>query len=78
MTATQPVQTAQPAPGTPEAPARAGRVSGAVNASMRKAILAGARNPRVRRFVGQHGMRLGAARFVAGAKSMNEALVTFS
>jgi proline dehydrogenase len=33
---------------------------------MRKAILAGARNLRVRRFVGKHGMRLGAARFVAG------------
>jgi proline dehydrogenase len=66
VTATQPVQTAPPAPGTPEAPARTGRVSGAVNASMRKAILAGARNPRVRRFVSKHGMRLGAARFVAG------------
>ena len=66
MTATQPVQTAAPAPGTPEAPARTGRVSGAVNGFMRKVILAAARNGRVRRFVGRHGMKLGAARFVAG------------
>jgi proline dehydrogenase len=33
---------------------------------MRSAILAAADSPRVRRFVGKHGMRLGAARFVAG------------
>ena len=32
----------------------------------RRLILAAAQSPRVRRFVGAHGMRLGAARFVAG------------
>ncbi|HEX5245703.1 MAG TPA: proline dehydrogenase family protein [Gaiellaceae bacterium] len=37
-----------------------------VNHAMRSAILAAADSPRVRRFVGKHGMRLGAARFVAG------------
>jgi len=38
----------------------------AVDASLRKAILAAADSRRVRAFVRQHGMRLGAARFVAG------------
>lgn len=38
----------------------------ALNALPRRSILAVARNPAVRRFVGRHGMRLGAARFVAG------------
>src|SRR3954465_14244952 len=33
---------------------------------MRRLILAAADNPRVRRFVDRYGMRLGAARFVAG------------
>src|SRR5256714_14690998 len=33
---------------------------------MRRLIFAGADDPRVRRFVHKHGMRLGAARFVAG------------
>jgi proline dehydrogenase len=33
---------------------------------LRRAILAAADDPRVRRFVGRHGMRLGAGRFVAG------------
>jgi proline dehydrogenase len=33
---------------------------------LRRAILAAADDPRVRRFVRKHGMRLGAARFVAG------------
>ena len=37
-----------------------------VNAGVRKAILAAADSPRVGRFVRTHGMRLGAARFVAG------------
>jgi len=37
-----------------------------VNAGVRKAILAAADSPRVGRFVRRHGMRLGAARFVAG------------
>jgi proline dehydrogenase len=32
----------------------------------RKVILAAAQSPRVQQFVGKHGMRLGAARFVAG------------
>jgi proline dehydrogenase len=40
-------------------------VRGAVAVS-RKVILAAAQSPRVRRFVGKHGMQLGAARFVAG------------
>jgi len=33
---------------------------------LRRAILAAADNPQVRGFVGKHGMRLGAGRFVAG------------
>jgi len=37
-----------------------------VNGAMRRAILAAADHARVRRFVGAYGMRLGAARFVAG------------
>jgi proline dehydrogenase len=37
-----------------------------VNALLRRAILAAADSPRVQRFVRRHGMRLGAARFVAG------------
>jgi proline dehydrogenase len=37
-----------------------------VNAALRKGILAAADDPRVRRLVSAHGMRLGAARFVAG------------
>jgi proline dehydrogenase len=37
-----------------------------LNATSRKAILAAADSPRVQRFVQTHGMRLGAARFVAG------------
>jgi proline dehydrogenase len=36
------------------------------NAALRRMILAAARSPRVRRFVSRHGMRLGAARYVAG------------
>src|SRR5204862_6322700 len=48
--------------------ARAARVNGAavVDAGLRRAILAAADRPRVRRLVRRHGMRLGAARFVAG------------
>ena len=37
-----------------------------LNAGLRKAILAAADSPRVQRLVRRHGMRLGAARFVAG------------
>jgi proline dehydrogenase len=37
-----------------------------VDALLRRAILAAAASPRVRRLVRRHGMRLGAARFVAG------------
>jgi proline dehydrogenase len=37
-----------------------------VDAGLRKAILAAADSPRVQRFVRRHGMKLGAARFVAG------------
>jgi proline dehydrogenase len=42
------------------------RVRQALNGGLRSAILAAARNAGVRRFVGAYGMRLGAARFVAG------------
>ena len=42
------------------------QLNGAVNASLRKGILAAADSPRVQRLVRRHGMRLGAARFVAG------------
>jgi proline dehydrogenase len=55
---------------------RAGRaegVRGPVDVS-RKLILAGAQSPRVQSFVGKHGMRLGAARFVAG-ETLDECVV---
>jgi proline dehydrogenase len=42
---------------------------------LRSAILAAADSPRIRRFVGRYGMRLGAARFVAG-ETLDEAVVT--
>jgi proline dehydrogenase len=42
------------------------QLNGAVNASLRKAILAAADSKRVQSLVRKHGMRLGAARFVAG------------
>jgi proline dehydrogenase len=41
-------------------------LSGAVNAGLRKGIFAAADSRRVKRLVSRHGMRLGAARFVAG------------
>ncbi|MBV8481035.1 MAG: proline dehydrogenase family protein [Actinobacteria bacterium] len=41
---------------------------------LRRAILAAADDPRVRRFVNKHGMRLGASRFVAG-ETLDEAVV---
>jgi proline dehydrogenase len=43
------------------------------NAFLRKSILAAAQNGEVRGFVGKHGMRLGAARFVAG-ETLDEAV----
>jgi proline dehydrogenase len=43
------------------------------NALLRKSILAAAQNGEVRGFVGRHGMRLGAARFVAG-ETLDEAV----
>ena len=42
------------------------RLSAAVNGLLRRAILAAAHSPAIGRFVSRHGMRLGAARFVAG------------
>jgi proline dehydrogenase len=45
----------------------------AVNATLRKAIFAAADSGRVQGFVRSHGMRLGAARFVAG-ETLDEAL----
>jgi proline dehydrogenase len=42
---------------------------------LRRVILAAADNPRIRRFVDHYGMRLGAARFVAG-ETLDEAVVT--
>jgi proline dehydrogenase len=42
---------------------------------LRRLILAAAESPRIRRFVDRYGMRLGAARFVAGV-SLDEALAT--
>jgi proline dehydrogenase len=41
-------------------------LSGAVNAGLRKGILAAADSPQIQRLVRRYGMRLGAARFVAG------------
>jgi len=46
----------------------------AVNDVMRKAILAAADSPSVQRLVRRHGMRLGAARFVAG-ETLDECVV---
>ncbi len=48
-------------------------LAAAANAVARKAILAAADSPRVRRLVRRHGMRLGAARFVAG-ETLDEAV----
>jgi len=45
----------------------------AVDAALRRAILAAADSPDVRRLVRRHGMRLGAARFVAG-ETLDEAI----
>jgi proline dehydrogenase len=42
------------------------QLNGAVNATLRKGILAAADSKRVQRLVRRHGMRLGAGRFVAG------------
>jgi proline dehydrogenase len=42
------------------------QLNGAVNAGLRKGILAAADSSRVQRLVRRHGMRLGAGRFVAG------------
>jgi proline dehydrogenase len=42
------------------------QLNGAVNATLRKGILATADSPRIQRLVRRHGMRLGAGRFVAG------------
>jgi proline dehydrogenase len=42
------------------------QLNGALNAGLRKGILAAADSARVRRLVRRHGMRLGAGRFVAG------------
>jgi len=44
-----------------------------LNQGLRKGILAAATSPRARRFVGRYGMRLGAARFVAG-ETLDEAV----
>jgi proline dehydrogenase len=50
---------------------RTGAAGRATNALLRKLILAAARSKHVRRFVSRHGMRLGAARYVAG-ESLDE------
>jgi proline dehydrogenase len=44
-----------------------------VHSVLRRAILAAAESERIHRFVGKHGMRLGAARFVAG-ETIDEAV----
>jgi proline dehydrogenase len=68
------VTATQTAPRPAGAPTpRADRAAAAANALVRKAILAAAGDPRVRRVVGKHGMRLGAARFVAG-ETLDEAV----
>ena len=48
-------------------------VAEVVNAGMRRAIFAAADSPRARRVVRRHGMKLGAARFVAG-ETIDEAV----
>jgi proline dehydrogenase len=47
--------------------------SAVVNAGLRRAIFAAADSPRVQRLVRRHGMKLGAARFVAG-ETIDEAV----
>jgi len=49
-------------------------VTATTNAALRKAILAAAGSKRLGRFVTRHGMRLGAARFVAGV-TLDDAVV---
>lgn len=49
------------------------QLNGAINASLRKGILAAADSPRVQRIVRRHGMRFGAGRFVAG-ESLDECM----
>jgi proline dehydrogenase len=49
------------------------RLTSAVNATLRKGILAAADSKRVQGFVRRHGMRLGASRFVAG-ETLDECL----
>jgi proline dehydrogenase len=49
------------------------RASALVNGALRRGILAAADSPRVQRVVRRHGMRLGAARFVAG-ETLDEAV----
>ena len=48
---------------------------GAGGVALRRAILAAADSPPIQRFVGRYGMRLGAARFVAG-ETLDQAVVT--
>ncbi len=50
------------------------QLNGAVNAGLRKGILAAADSPRVQGLVRRHGMRLGASRFVAG-ETLDECVV---
>lgn len=51
-----------------------GRIGGAVNSSLRKAILGSSQSGPVRRVANRHGMRLGASRFVAG-ETLDECVV---
>ena len=51
----------------------AGRLRESANAALRRSILAASRSPHVRRFVGAHGMQLGARRFVGG-ETLDEAV----
>lgn len=63
---------AGPAPGAPRS--RLLSASGeVVHGALRRAILAAADSPTIRRLVERHGMRLGAARFVAG-ETLDEAV----
>ena len=55
-----------PGPTSAPAVARSSVAAAELTPMLRRAILAAAGDRHVRRFVGRHGMRLGAARFVAG------------
>jgi proline dehydrogenase len=60
---------------TASSPSNRRAISGLANSVLRKGILAAAGSPRIQRFVGRYGMRLGASRFVPG-ETLDECVVS--